>query len=236
MSNPLVSIATTAYNEQRWLGDCIKSVLSSTMPDFELLLYNDGSTDNTAQIMSDWALRDRRIRLLGSGRLGRANALRTALGASVGRFVGWVDADDLLHPSALEKCVAKLRAENSELVYTGMTKIAPLGHDIQTVLPGSSRPGLPLTNTHFCLIDKDLYDYVGGVDPEFACAMDLDLQLRCGMATPVISVVKEPLYFYRQHANSISRRMRQEQRGFATSALNSAQLLLETKNYQRGKK
>lgn len=221
---PLVTIAMTARNADRWLEDAIKSVLLSSMPDFELLFYLDGAgeLDRSAQIMADWCYRDKRCRMIGFRHIGRAAALKTALEAGVGRYLCWVDADDILMPKALETCLARMRSDESEICFTGMSRIAPGGHEIERVMPAPPRPGLPSVCTHFCLIDSSLYNFTGGVDIKYECAMDLDLQLRCALAASKTSVVREALYCYRQHSESISRRQRYKQRECARLAIESA--------------
>ncbi|MFZ5563466.1 MAG: glycosyltransferase family 2 protein, partial [Thermodesulfobacteriota bacterium] len=67
-----VSVLTAAYNTEKYIGQAIESVLCQTMPDFEFILRNDGSTDNTLQIINDYAARDSRIKVLSGPNIGMA--------------------------------------------------------------------------------------------------------------------------------------------------------------------
>ena len=92
--NPAVSIITPAYNAGRYLGVAIASVLGQTVPDFEMLVVDDGSTDDTASVAESFARRDRRVRVLRQANGGSAAARNCALAAARGRYYALLDADD----------------------------------------------------------------------------------------------------------------------------------------------
>ncbi|HBL10267.1 MAG TPA: filamentous hemagglutinin, partial [Cyanobacteria bacterium UBA11162] len=96
-----ISIIITTYNRDRYLGGAIESVLSQTQGDFELLIWDDGSTDNSLAIAHDYATRDQRIRVVGAKHQGRGISLKEAIAQTHGTYIGWVDSDDLLAPTAL---------------------------------------------------------------------------------------------------------------------------------------
>jgi glycosyltransferase involved in cell wall biosynthesis len=115
----LVSLVMTVYNRERYLGTAIESVLKQTYRDFELIVWDDGSTDRSVEIAQEYAAQDGRVQVIAAAHQGRARALKAAHGKASGDYVGWIDSDDALAAKALELTVARL-AENPGLgmVYT----------------------------------------------------------------------------------------------------------------------
>lgn len=109
MKDGLVSIVMPCWNAQRFIAETITSVLSQTWNHWELLLVDDGSTDNTPQIVADFAEKDRRIRVLRQENAGSAAARNLGIRNAEGRYLALLDADDLWHPQFLEKQIACLR-------------------------------------------------------------------------------------------------------------------------------
>jgi len=97
------SIIMTVYNRERYIGAAIESVLASTYRDFQLLVWDDGSTDRSINIVRDYAKRDERVRVIAAEHQGRAPALKAAHELATGKYIGWVDSDDKLAPLALEE-------------------------------------------------------------------------------------------------------------------------------------
>jgi glycosyltransferase involved in cell wall biosynthesis len=98
---PRVSVIVTAFNREAMIGDAIASVLAQTMADFELIVVDDGSTDRTVDVVR--AIDDPRIRLIAHGRnRGTQHARNSGLEAAAGRYVAWLDSDDLARPRRLE--------------------------------------------------------------------------------------------------------------------------------------
>ena len=108
---PKVSIVMTAHNRERYIGKAIESVLAQTYKDFDLLIWDDGSTDNTFAIACEYAKKDNRIRLAAYDHRGPVKALKEAIADTFGPYLCWVDSDDMLEPTALEETVAVLDSE-----------------------------------------------------------------------------------------------------------------------------
>ena len=96
------------YNAERYLGECIRSLISQTYTDLEILLINDGSTDGSAAIASRYARRDSRIVLQGTLNRGQAAARNTGLELATGEWVLFVDADDYLAPDCIARLIAAI--------------------------------------------------------------------------------------------------------------------------------
>lgn len=104
----MISVIVPIYNALPTLGHCIESILSQTYSDFELLLINDGSTDNSGSICNDYAARDERVRAIHQKNQGASLARRNGIEQSVGKYLTFVDADDFLEPECLESLYLSL--------------------------------------------------------------------------------------------------------------------------------
>ena len=98
-----ISVIIPVYNAERYLPTCIESLLVQTMPDFELLLINDGSTDNSKAVCDRYAAQDRRIRVFDSPNRGVSAARNLGLDQARGEFVVFVDSDDWVVPEHLQQ-------------------------------------------------------------------------------------------------------------------------------------
>lgn len=98
----------TVYNRERYVGAAIESVLNQTRSDFELLVWDDGSTDRSLDIARYYQQHEARVQVVAAPHLGRSLSLPAAHAAVTGRYLGWVDSDDLLAPTALEETAAVL--------------------------------------------------------------------------------------------------------------------------------
>jgi glycosyltransferase involved in cell wall biosynthesis len=103
---PLVSILIPAYNAQQWIIDTIESALAQTWPKKEIIVVDDGSSDQTLQIARQFA--SKTVRVATQANQGAATARNTAFSLCQGDYIQWLDADDLLEPDKVEKQVRKL--------------------------------------------------------------------------------------------------------------------------------
>jgi glycosyltransferase involved in cell wall biosynthesis len=96
----LVSVLIPAYNAQKWISDTIESVLAQTWPETEIIVVDDGSTDQTLAVARSFAAKN--VNVLATSNQGAAAARNRAFAASQGEYVQWLDADDLLAPDKIE--------------------------------------------------------------------------------------------------------------------------------------
>lgn len=113
---PAVSIIIPVYNVERFLGECLDSVLAQTFGDFEAVCVNDGSTDRSTQILEAYAAVDSRIRIITQENGGLSAARNTGLAHALGKYVAFLDSDDLLTPDMLEKTVSKADETQADIV------------------------------------------------------------------------------------------------------------------------
>lgn len=111
---PLLSIIVPVYNVEEYLPRCIDSILSQTFTDFELILIDDGSPDDSGEVCDIWAEKDSRIRVIHKSNGGVNAARNTGLSLAKGRYITFIDGDDFIKSNTFEKALAILE-ENSEI-------------------------------------------------------------------------------------------------------------------------
>jgi glycosyltransferase involved in cell wall biosynthesis len=207
---PKISIVMPVYNREYYLGAAIESVLNQTMTDFELLVWDDGSTDQSLKIAQQYAELDPRMRVISSSHRGLAPTLKAAFAATTGTYLGSVDSDDLLAPTALEETSAVLDAHAAVgMVYTNYHVIDEHGHDHglgkRCLMPYSQhRMLLDFMTFHFRLIRREVYEQVGGINSTFKFVEDYDLCLRLTEVTEVHHLERS-LYYYRWHSTNMTK-------------------------------
>lgn len=123
MSDRLVSIVMPAYKAERTVADSIRSVQAQTYPEWEILVVDDGSPDKTAHVVSELAERDSRIRLLRQSNSGPAMARQKALSESTGRYVAFLDSDDLWMPEKLTRQLEFMKENGAAICFTAFRRI-----------------------------------------------------------------------------------------------------------------
>lgn len=99
---PKISVIVPVYNVENYLHECVDSILAQTFTDFELILVNDGSQDNSGTICDEYASKDKRITVIHQKNQGQAVARNKAIAIANGEWIHFVDSDDLIHPQTLE--------------------------------------------------------------------------------------------------------------------------------------
>ncbi len=207
---PLVSVIMPAFNSARFVAQAIESVLAQTYPSFELIVINDGSTDETEQILVPY---EHQIRLIHQPNQGASVARNTGIQAAQGKYILFVDADDIIPAHKLVTQVALLEANpDLGLVYSGWQYVTEDGlHITGEIRPGKEGNLLKdlLLRRFFCVIGSPLVrrewlDKVGFFDPSLALAEDTDLWTRLAYAGCHFGYINEPLYQYRMVTSSLT--------------------------------
>jgi teichuronic acid biosynthesis glycosyltransferase TuaG len=133
---PLVSIITPSWNVERLIGETIESVQAQTFADWELLIADDRSTDKTAAVVESYAAKDPRINLIRQPRNGGpALARQAAIEKAQGRFIAFLDSDDLWLPAKLERQIAFARDHRAALSFTAFRRIDETGSTTGRLIP-----------------------------------------------------------------------------------------------------
>lgn len=116
MNEKMISIIVPAYNAEQYLSQTISSILTQTYPSFELILVNDGSTDESEKVILEWAEKDDRVVYLSQTNSGPSTARNKGLSAAAGEYVLFVDADDELKSDALTLMIKDIK-ESDLLIF-----------------------------------------------------------------------------------------------------------------------
>lgn len=111
-----VSVIVPAYNAGKYLGECLDSILSQSYRETEIIVVDDGSTDNTAAVADGYAVADSRLRIIRTPNRGVSAARNTGIETATGEWIMFADSDDALLPGAIEALVGTAVAENVEIV------------------------------------------------------------------------------------------------------------------------
>ena len=115
---PLISVVIPAYNAEQFLDETLESVLSQTYENWECIIVNDGSTDNTESVAKKWCEKDSRFRLTIKENGGLSSARNWGIKESKAEYIAFLDADDVLTPDSLEVRINVLIEQNVDLVAT----------------------------------------------------------------------------------------------------------------------
>lgn len=122
MQKPQVSILTPFKNTERFLPECIESILNQSFTNWELLIIDDGSTDNSYEVVQNFADKDKRIKLFKNSGTGIIEALRMAINLSEGDYITRMDSDDIMTPDKLKILLDNLLNNGKKHVAVGLVK------------------------------------------------------------------------------------------------------------------
>lgn len=209
MYHPLVSIVIPCYNDERFIGEAIRSALGQTYPSIEVIVIDDGSTDGSLEVIR--SLRDCVRWETGPNRGGSA-ARNRGLALARGELIQFLDADDLLHPEKLERQVPIVQACSKHIVYSdfvivdGATEQAievPRNGetDMDPVVFALRRPKL---RTSAPIHRRERLEAIGGFDERLPCAQEYDLHIRLACEGVAWKRLPEVLYTCRERDDSVS--------------------------------
>ncbi|WP_339750437.1 glycosyltransferase [uncultured Marinobacter sp.] len=181
----VISVITPTYNRARFLPAAVASVLSQTFGDFELIIVDDGSEDNTPDVLKPF-FADRRVRYVYQENQGQSHARNLALKQATGDFIAFLDSDDVWAPDKLEKQLAVFRANSEvDIVHGDEAIINEQGSvvSLQNMRRYSGRITRYLladnsVSITTALVRRRCFDEMGGFDTSVGVADDYELWLR----------------------------------------------------------
>ena len=117
INNPLLSIIIPVYNSERFLKECLDSVLSQSFSDFEVIVVDDGSTDSSIQIEEEYS-KDSRFVIIRQSNAGQGAARNRALDIAKGKYITFLDSDDAMKPDFLKETLSKIEDGKYDIVVT----------------------------------------------------------------------------------------------------------------------
>ncbi|OGR89166.1 MAG: hypothetical protein A2992_09890 [Elusimicrobia bacterium RIFCSPLOWO2_01_FULL_59_12] len=210
---PRVSVVTPSYNRKEFLWEAIDSVRAQTYRDFEIIVVDDGSTDGTAEQLTERYGKE--VRLLSLPHTGLPASGRNAgIQAAGGEFVAFLDSDDLWRPQKLERQIAAAERDPKAVLYYALAKKFGASESQGVTMRFHYRPSGRVFNflifynfipTLTTLVRRDVFERVGFFDtrPDLRAAEDYDMWLRIARLHRV-RYVPEVLAEYRLHPENIS--------------------------------
>jgi glycosyltransferase involved in cell wall biosynthesis len=214
---PRVTVVTPAYNVAQYIGEAVDSVLRQTFTDFEYLVVDDGSQDNSVEVVRQHAGHDPRFRLVPGEHRGLSAVRNVGIREARGQYIAYLDGDDRWHPRFLERqvglieslppdvglvfCRSRLILENGTVVFYQWQRAGRYDFDDFLVGANPARCGSSL------LIRRSCFDDVGPFDEDLASVEDLEMWLRIaeGSKTPVLWGSKHFLVDLRLRPGSVTR-------------------------------
>lgn len=193
-----MTVVTPAYNVGRWIGDAIDSVLAQTETRFEYVVVDDGSTDDTADVVRSRAALDPRVRLVRTPNGGSGAARNLALAQTSAPFVAFLDGDDRWHPDFLRHMLAVIGEAPPEvgIVFCHTRVMLEGGQVVALRWQPAGRCDLdrqlvqnnPPHNGSSLLVRRSCFDEVGVFDETLPSAVDFEMWLRiaAGSSTPLM--------------------------------------------------
>lgn len=216
---PRISVLLPVYNAESFLRDAIDSVLSQTFSDFELLMLDDGSTDNSAAILREYEAKDPRVRVFFRRNRGLAFTLNELIGMARGELLARMDDDDICLPSRFEKQIAFLDAHPDHVLVGGwIEQMNEAGQPIGTIRSPTAHEGIDEANSKghcsvwhpTAMMRKSSVLAIAGYDVNLENAEDIDLWLRLAEVGKLANLETAVLK-YRLHGASMSAKNRDKQ-------------------------
>ena len=213
-SAPAVSVVIATYNRANYLAETIDSVLSQSFQKFELIVVDDGSTDETRRVVAPYGSR---VSYLYQENRGPSAARNLGVRNASGRWISIQDSDDLCLPNHLETLYGYANKHpESGMVFANGSYLGGPAHDRKTIIPAAKSRRLAeqgvrledlfdksIVRLQAALISKRCYNDVGGHDESLRISMDLDLTFRLISRYPV-AYLDEVVFSYRRHSGNIS--------------------------------
>ena len=224
-----ISVVMSVFNGEKYLAQAVESILCQTFTDFEFIIINDGSTDNTLKILTSYT--DPRILVVSQENRGLTISLNKAISLARGEYVARMDADDLSFPQRLAAQVAELdRCKEIDLVGCFYDVIDSTGR-VSKVVKLQTDPLYRLWRLQFhniyahgsVMMRSSELAKAGGYNGSFACAQDYDLWLRLSHASNTM-VIPRVLYSFRasEGHSQISTQYRDTQAALSMATSNDA--------------
>jgi len=228
-STPLITVILPIWNGEAFATEAIKSILNQTIEDFELIIIDDGSTDNTHRVIDNLASNDTRILTIFQEHAGLTVALNRGLRLARGRYVARQDADDTSLPTRFEKQLPWLEYGKYDVCCCrsiSIRKRRPIPRRLWLTLPRKFLLGYMNPHIHGSfMIRRSILQSIGGYDESFDYAQDYKLLFDLYSRDIAIKYIMEPLYCtghfetsikmsHRQQQNEAARRVKQLFRNF----------------------
>ena len=177
MTNPKISVIVPVYKAEHYLARCVDTLLAQTFDDFEVILVDDGSPDNSGAICDEYALKDKRVRVIHQPNAGVSMARQKGLDNARGEYVIHADPDDWVEPDMLKELYAKAKEEDADMVICDF-----YGHYGEKVVYERQQPSSLDHNTVLCDMFKHLFGSCWNKLVRRVCFLKFDIHFSEGVS------------------------------------------------------
>ncbi|MBB6610333.1 glycosyltransferase family 2 protein [Pontibacter sp. Tf4] len=211
MNTPLVSVLVTSFNREKFISACIESILNSAFQDYEVLVVDDCSTDNTVQIVKDYVLKDTRIKLfINDKNVGQFANRNKAASLASGKYLKYLDSDDLIYPNSLSIMVQALErfphaGVASQCYFNNRDLVEPIFFTPRSCYLNHFFNGsnLLFTGPSGTIIKKEVFNEVGGFDTSIGILADTLFMLKASSIVPFVGLPRG-LFHWRRHDEQVT--------------------------------
>lgn len=216
---PRLAVVVPVYNVEEFLAPCLRSLAEQTMPDLEVVMVNDGSTDGSPRIAREFAAQDGRFRLVEQENAGLGAARNAGVREARGTCLAFVDSDDVVPRDAYERMLAALDASGSDFVTGNVHRLRSGGRSEQSPMfrkvMETDRGATHVTRDWDLLGDRiacnkvfrrDFWDRHAFAFPEGVLFEDTPVTIPAHFLAGSVDVLKEPVYLWRDRDGSITNR------------------------------
>lgn len=155
----MISIIVPVYNQEKFLRQCVDSIIHQTYTDLEIILVDDGSTDHSAEICDHYALIDKRIKVIHKQNGGLSDARNAGIDIAQGEYLAFVDSDDFVDLNIYKRLMQALKETNASLAVCGCMRIDENGESIATdkknyTLPSIVCTGISIINQEYPAVEQ----------------------------------------------------------------------------------
>lgn len=214
----MISIIIPIYNVEKYLDECLTSVMNQTYKNFEVILVNDGTKDNSIEIVNKFISKHNNIKLVNKENGGLGSARNVGINHARGKYLIFIDSDDYIEATYIEKLYTEIEKSKSDIVICGINKyyensknIEPVNLEVENNKSYSSLEAIKLlfTNKIFChawnrIYRKELFINNNILFPEGKLYEDILPAVKLISKSKKISFIKENLYYYRIREGAIT--------------------------------
>ncbi|MDY2891293.1 MAG: glycosyltransferase family 2 protein [Succinivibrio sp.] len=199
--HPLVSIIVPVYNTEAYLRECLDSVYSQTFKDFEIICVNDGSPDNSINILNEYKQKFTNFRYFNQSNQGLSTTRNNGIKQALGKYILPLDSDDILEKNCVKRLVDALETGVCDIATPEVVNFYSDGHLYHCLFPAPTPCNMAQANCIVCtsLFPKKFFELYGGYDTiNFKVGEeDYDLWCRFIENNKTITRIKSAIFFYR---------------------------------------
>ena len=215
---PFVSIIIPIYNNEKYLKQCIDSLINQTLSNIEIICVNDGSTDSSLSIVENYAQQDKRIVIINQNNQGQSLARNKGMEVAQGEYIGFLDSDDWADTQMFEKLYKHAKQYHSDITMCSITTFDEYTEKYSTTDPYMTLDLFPKSFENRLFSNKETFNFIFRIcvtpwnkiyktdflrknNIKFVEKLNYEdnvFSLETMLNTDKISIIKEPLVFYRK--------------------------------------